>query len=149
MRDSELRRHRAVDRANRTHEVNRLVAPHLKTLQEQGEAPAISPGELKVLTFLEAGLDVYRHQIEPSVAEVIQQQAQAMRQWTPKRTMNYLLILRDSPEDSTNLIPLLKKADNPQRATHLLVETLQIQLEGDPDLQLDLSPPPSRIPKLS
>ena len=149
MRDSELRRHRAVDRANRTHEVNRLIAPHLKELQEQGEAPVISPGELKVLTFLEAGMDVYRHQIEPSVAEVIQQQVGAMKRWTPKAVMNFLLTLRDSPEDSTGLIPSLKKADNPQKATHLLVEVLQIQLEGDPDLQLDLSPPPSRIPKLS
>ena len=149
MRDSELHRHRAVDRANRTHEVNRLVAPHLKELQDKDLAPAIPAGELKVLTFLEAGMDAYRQEIEPSVAQVIQEQVQAMKRWTPKRVMSYLLTLRDSPQDSTDLIPLLKKADNPQRATDLLVETLQIQLESDPDLELNLSPPPSRIPNLS
>ena len=148
MRESELRRHKAVKRSNQSHEVNRLVAPHLKELQQQGEAPAIPPGELKVLTFLEAGMDVYRYQIEPSVAEVIQQQVQAMKRWSPKAVMNFLLTSRESPEDSTGLIPNLRKADNPQRATHLLVEMLRTQLESDPELQLDLSPPPSRIPKL-
>ena len=149
MRDSERRRQKAVDRANRTHEVNRLIAPHLKELQDKDLAPPIPAGELKVLTFLEAGMDAYQQEVEPSVAQVIQEQVQAMKRWTPKRVMSYLLTLRDSPQDSTDLIPLLKKAENPERATYLLVETLQMQLESDPDLQLNLSPPPSRIPNLS
>ena len=141
-------RHKAVERANYSQLVNRLVAPHLKELQQQGLAPAIPPGELKVLTSLEAGLDVYRDEIQPSVAEVIQQQVQAMKRWTPKRVMNFLLTLRDSPEDSTDLIPRLRKAETPPQATHLLVEVLQMQLESDPDLQLDLSLPPGRMRKL-
>ena len=148
MRDSEQRRHKAVERANYSQLVNRLVAPHLKELQEQGLAPAIPPGELKVLTFLEAGLDVYRYEIQPSVAEVIQHQVQAMKRWTPKAVMNFLLTSRETPEDSTDLIPSLRKAETPHRAVHLLVEVLQMQLESDPELQLDLSLPPGRIPKL-
>ena len=148
MRDSEQRRHKAVERANYSQLVNRLVAPYLKELQEQGLAPAIPPGELKVLTFLEAGLDVYRYEIQPSVAEVIQRQVQAMKRWTPKAVMNFLLTSRETPEDSTDLIPSLRKAETPHRAVHLLVEVLQMQLESDPELQLDLSLPPGRIPKL-
>ena len=148
MRDSEQRRHKAVERANYSQLVNRLVAPHLKELQEQGLAPAIPPGKLKVLTFLEAGLDVYRYEIQPSVAEVIQHQVQAMKRWTPKAVMNFLLTSRETPEDSTDLIPGLRKAETPHRAVHLLVEVLQMQLESDPELQLDLSLPPGQIPKL-
>ena len=146
MRDSEWQRHKVVERANYSLLVNRLVAPHLKELQEQGLATAIPPGELKVRTFLEAGLDVFRLAIQPSVAQAMQDQVQTMKRWPPKQVMNFLLTSRESPEDSTDLIPRLRKAETPRQATYLLVEVLVMQLESDPDLLLDLSQPPQRIP---
>ena len=121
MRDSEQRRHKAVERSNQSHQVNRLVAPHLKQLQDQGLAPAISPGELKVLTFLDAGIETYSGDIQPAVAEVVQQQVQAMKRWTPKAVMNFLETSRENPEDSIGTISSLEKAETPYQAVFLLI----------------------------
>ena len=126
-----LQHHKRVKRCNERHPVNRAVAPYIRALQQQGEMYAIKVGELKVLAFLEAGIELYcPRRIPPALAEALRVEVYHMRQWAPEEVMNYLTS-GNEPGTSTGLLERLEIVQNMFQAIWAIADTLQILLEAE------------------